>query len=162
MSIQVVRLMFRCAAVQSSVRTLLVAALVCAMFVTVGCGGQRTSDRDLLWVEVEEAYSLVSTERGGTILGIGAKKTAVWIDPRPEQDYNTAHIPGAINLTLDSVRANDERLRNHDVLIVYGNDYTSALAVAMSKRLLSSGYGDVRTLRGGLRAWVNAGNATSP
>ena len=49
-------------------------------------------------------------------------------------------------------------LEGFGTLIVYGDDFGSAIANAMSKRLVELGYKDVRTLRGGLRAWQDAGN----
>ena len=66
----------------------------------------------------------------------------------------------AINLPFGRVTEDHERvLAGYDLLIVYGDDYNDPIAEAMSKRLLNLGYKDVRTLRGGITAWTDAGYA---
>jgi rhodanese-related sulfurtransferase len=106
-------------------------------------------------VEVEDAYTVSAGSAG--VLGLGERKP-VWVDPRTEAAFQLEHIPGAVNIPLGTLREDDPRLDGFNVFIVYASDYGDALATAMTKRLLASGYDDVRLLRGGLRAWKEAGN----
>jgi len=132
-------------------------AAIATAVVAVGCGQTKVSDRDIEYVDARDAVALA---RGGSgLFGLGSK-TALWIDPRPAAAYREAHIPGAIHLPLNELEEQDERLREADILIVYGDDYNAPVALAMTKKLLARGYDDVRTLRGGLRSWKQAGHET--
>jgi len=124
----------------------------------VGCGERKVSDRDIEYVSVDEAYELGEDRTG--ILGIGERK-AVWIDPRTPAKFQQGHIPGALNFSIEDVREDHPVLRQYDLFIVYGDDYNEPIANAMVKRLIAEGYNDVRTLRGGLRAWERAGNTVA-
>ena len=120
-----------------------------------GCSSRRTSNRDLVLVNPDEASALVSGQKG--LLGLGGGGAGAWVDPRSESDFLAGHIPGAINLPFQDVTAGHHRLKSYDTLVVYGDDFADPKAQGMSKRLLELGFKDVRTLRGGLRAWVAAG-----
>ena len=68
------------------------------------------------------------------------------------------HIRGAVSLPFSRVSTDYPILHQYDTVIVYGKDYNDPVAEGMSKRLIELGVSDVRTLRGGLRAWESAGN----
>lgn len=126
-----------------------------ALVLVCGCDANKVSDKDVQFVEVADAYS-VGAGRSG-VLGMGERRP-IWIDPRTEAAFQQEHVPGALSIPLGSLREDDPRLEGFNVFIVYASDYGDPLATAMTKRLLASGYGDVRLLRGGLRAWKEAGN----
>ena len=122
----------------------------------VGCTGRSTSDRDLLLVDPGGAQKLVGEHK--VWFGLGGSGRGTWVDPRTESDFRAGHIPGAINLPFQDLAAERDRLSGYDVLVVYGDGYHDPKAEGMSKRLIELGFKDVRTLRGGLRAWTAAGN----
>lgn len=119
-----------------------------------GCQEPKISGSDLEYVTAEEAARFARSTGG--VLGIGSRST-LWIDPRGGNAFDEEHIPDAIHLPLNEVVRNDQRLADFNAFIVYGDDYNSPIAEAMSKRLLFYGYSSVRTLQGGLRAWKDAG-----
>ena len=121
----------------------------------LGCSS-KTSDRSLVFVEPAEAEVLLRGKRG--VLGLGGEARGAWVDPRSRIDYLDGRIPGALNIPFEDLRSEYGRLEGYDVLIVYGDDYNSPVALAASKTLIELGFKDVRTLRGGLRAWEAAGN----
>ena len=121
----------------------------------VGCS-KKTSDRNLVFLGPAEGMKLVDNQRQG-LLGLGGPKNGVWVDPRNEADYLAGHIPGAVNIPLKLIGTEHEKLKKYAVIVVYGNDYRDPIAEGMSKRLLRLGYKDVRTLRGGIRAWKDDG-----
>ncbi len=125
------------------------------LWVPSGCSSRRTSNRDLVLVNPDEASALVSGQKG--LLGLGGRGSAAWVDPRSEADFLDGHIPGAINLPFQDVTAGHHLLESYDTLVVYGDDFADPKAQGMSKRLLELGFKDVRTLRGGLLAWFAAG-----
>lgn len=135
-------------------------ALTCLSAFILGLGGsgctKSTSDRDLELVTVDQALKESSGQRG--LLGISSGRSSIWVDPRPEAAYAAEHIEGAINIPFPDVDRLHKKLEEYDVIVVYDSDYGDVLASAMSKRLLELGHDDVLTLKGGLRAWKDAGN----
>ena len=131
---------------------LLVAAAVIA---ATGCN-RGTSDKDLAFVDPDEGRELVQGHKA--LFGLLGSSTGAWVDPRRETVFRAGHIPGAINIPFQILEAQRHRLEGYGVLVVYGGDYRDPLAEGMSKRLIELGFGNVRTLRGGLRAWTDAGN----
>jgi 3-mercaptopyruvate sulfurtransferase SseA len=135
---------------------MLVALPAIAFTAALACTERKTSDRDLVLVDCTEAMEIVQERK--KLLGLGGASQGAWVDPRSEKAFREGHIPGAISLPYQNVTADHQRLSAYDVVIVYGDDYRDAKARAMSKRLMELGLKDVRTLRGGLRAWTDAGN----
>jgi rhodanese-related sulfurtransferase len=129
------------------------AALAAAVAIAGGCGAPKTSDKDLAFVDVTDAVELVQPKREF----LGGTRRGVWVDPRSGWEFSGGHIAGAVNLPLEKARADYGNLAEYDVVIVYGESYDDPLALAMSKTLIELGLADVRTLRGGLRAWTEDG-----
>jgi 3-mercaptopyruvate sulfurtransferase SseA len=140
---------------RAPIRTLFAGLLAAAGLAATGCGEKKFSDRDLVLVDTETAIEAVGTHK--QLLGIAGEKTGAWVDPRSERAFREGHIPGAISLPFQYVTVRRSTLEGYDVLIVYGDGYQDPVANGMSKRLMELGFKDVRTLRGGLIAWKNAG-----
>ena len=134
-----------------SIAFLLVAAAACLQ----GCA-KEYSDRDIIFLDVEQAEALV--ENREVSLFTEPKENA-YLDPRTVEKYSTGHIPGAINMPYRDVAEKWEALKVYGFIVVYGSTYNDPLADAMSKTLMELGLVDIRTLRGGLQAWTNAGNS---
>lgn len=129
-----------------------------ALAIVAGISGceKKTSDRNLVLIDPTETQRLLEGHR--RLLGLAGADTAVLVDPRNTSQYDEGHIPGAISIPFQRVTAEQYRLRGYDVIIVYGADYNDEKAIGMSKRLMELGFKDVRTLRGGMRAWESDGN----
>ena len=128
--------------------------LLAAALLAGGCGGKSISDRDLVLLDPQEGMELVEGRK--KLLGLAGTENGAWVDPRSARKYRDGHIPGAIHLPFQKLAEQEDRLRGYDVLIVYGDGFKDDLADGMSKRLLEMGFRDVRTLRGGLKAWTRA------
>ena len=126
-----------------------IAVLLFAALLT-GCANQRTSDRDIVFVNNEEAVAALEPRSRTLQLG-GGRKRGIFIDPRTRREFIAGHIPGALHIPFESLRERGGELTEWDPLIVYGPDSTSPLAVAASKVLLELGHRNVRTLRSGIR-----------
>jgi rhodanese-related sulfurtransferase len=133
----------------------LLGVAVCLGALATGCQS-TVSDRDLQFISTSEVESL-GGRRG--LLGLRGEESVAWIDPRLEHEFRAGHIPGALNIQIDEARGRLAELRDYDVIVVYGERYNSAVALAMSKALLGLGLSDVRTLRGGMEAWREEGMA---
>ncbi len=134
-------------------RILLLGLLVIG-WLAIGCTKQ-ISDRNLVLIDPSEATEIAEGRK--RLFGLAGTASAVWVDPRSARAFRQGHIPGAISLPFQNLSTESDRLKGYDVLIVYGDDYDDELARGMSKRLMELGFKDVRTLRGGLKAWTRAG-----
>lgn len=116
----------------------------------VALAGCKTDirDRDLQTIPVIEARR------------ISTSQDAVIMDARPANAYAAGHIPGAINVRIDSIEASGPKnpaWAAAPAIIVYGEDGGSASAKAVARRLMEAEYGRVRLLEGGLAGWRGMG-----
>ena len=139
---------------RSAVSRVGLALAVVMVGVLSGCNND-VSDRDIRTIPLADAARLhakTATE----------PQAALFIDPRPETVFAQGRIQGARNLTLDRVHADrgkDPALDRYDALIVYGDDPGSAVARAMTKRLMAVGFKSkkVKFMDAGLASWRAAG-----
>lgn len=138
-------------------RTPLIAVLFASLALAAllgGCTGQKKVDEgDIKRVSTNELQRLVaqaSSDDGVLIL----------LDARSVSDFREAHLPGARSLRpsdVDPDLGKDPRISNHKHIVAYGAHPNSAVAKALTKRLLSTRYKGVRLYDGGVAAWKNAG-----
>lgn len=91
------------------------------------------------------------------------KKADLLLDVRDPDEYRTAHIPGATNISrgmLEFKFSNDPALENRDLNIVCYCK-TSGRAALSAKALKEMGYTHVQSIEGGFDAWQDAGKATA-
>ena len=112
------------------------------------------SDKNLVYVTTSEAVTLLEGENNSLF---GGKNGAVLVDPRIPWQFSQGHIPGAMNLPLESLFLDAWKLEGVGVIIVSGHTWNDSVAIAMSKDLLKRGFTDVRTLKGGLTGWTDSG-----
>jgi rhodanese-related sulfurtransferase len=87
---------------------------------------------------------------------------AVLVDALPAAYFDQQHLPGALNLVEADVDTRaGELLPDQDAAIVtYCSNEACGNSSAVARRLERLGYTNVRTYRGGIQDWVEAGNAT--
>lgn len=134
-------------------RNTFLCCLVAALsLLATGCT-QTINDTDVEneILTLTEVRKLTSTKPDKTLL----------IDARTPADYAAGHIPGAANVLLAQVSGMegdiDPRLSRYSTLIVYGKDPGSVTAMALGKRLITSGYKGVRYYPEGIMGWQAAG-----
>ncbi len=111
-----------------------------------GCGGEmETSDRD---IQVINETDLVAVIEAGK---------AVLLDVRSPGQFAEGHIPGAINLQRQHMRANDPRLTAKKMVVVYSSIDLDALTKGATKRLIELRYNNVYAFRGGVDVWKGSG-----
>ena len=123
----------------------------------LGCNS-GISDRNLVFMMPDEASVIIEE---GERAFLGEQKVVVLVDPRPTWSYRKGHIPQAINIPFGQLKHQMWQLDDVSVIIVAGETYNDAVALAMSKTLIEHGFKDVRTLRGGLTGWEDAGKPLS-
>ena len=84
----------------------------------------------------------------------------VLIDVREADEYAAGHLPGAIHMSrgmLEFKMAGNPKLQSRDLSIVLYCK-TSGRAALSAKSLADMGYTHVRSIAGGVDAWVAAGH----
>jgi rhodanese-related sulfurtransferase len=125
-----------------------------------GLGGcqRQISDARIEVITLAEAVEFFEQSKGP-----GA--SAMFLDARRDSIFALGTIEGARQLRPDDVdlRADpDPKLEAKDALVVFGQDPSSAVARAMSKRLLQAGYNSMLKARvkfypGGYDEWLATG-----
>lgn len=114
-----------------------------------GCESRMT-DADIRMISIEEVRRLADKAAEGH------PEAVLLIDARPASHFAQGRLPGAVNIPLQQIdpeRDRDPRLQRYDNLVVYGEDPASATARALTKRLMATGYDDVRMFAGGMAEW---------
>jgi len=117
-----------------------------------GCG-KATTDKDIVVISATDVLALRDRLKE-------SPKAVELIDPRPAARFEEGHIPGAKNINLPAVPPDaklDRAMQDFEMLVVYGENPASPSARAMTKRLISVGYPDVRFMAGGLEEWREKG-----
>jgi rhodanese-related sulfurtransferase len=84
--------------------------------------------------------------------------TALFADVRLRGDYYTAHIPNAVLLPLAELEDLYRRLPREAEIILYDSwSSNEQLSAHAGLHLMSKGYNNVQVIRGGFRAWNEAG-----
>jgi rhodanese-related sulfurtransferase len=110
-------------------------------------------------VAAMEAYFDFSEYEGGTILPeqIPAEdwKNIYVIDTRDAEQFQKAHIPGAVNIDWRKVLGQRSKLPNNKMVLLYCNAGTLSSQAAIALRV--AGMENVRILQGGFTEWKAKG-----
>lgn len=113
-----------------------------AMLVWPVFGGRFTGIREL---GAFEATALIN------------RRNAVLVDVRGAQEYGEARIPNALHIPQSELANRVQELKKHAARPVIAYCDRGVRSRAAAGTLAKLGLGEVYTLRGGLRAWSDAG-----
>ncbi|MBX3389029.1 MAG: hypothetical protein KF691_06190 [Phycisphaeraceae bacterium] len=122
------------------------AGVAISSVILAGC---EVSDKDVVWIDTERAVEFQNRRESDP-------RAALFIDPRPTDSFESAHIPGAINsslATFDGEKGIDPRIAQFESIVVYGQNAGDKSVAAVAKRMLKIGYSDVFAYSGGLDEW---------
>ncbi len=88
------------------------------------------------------------------------KTDFVLIDVLPKEKFDVEHIPGAVNIPLQTLEEGARSFRKNQRIVVYGethNDNASNQAADLLERM---GFRKVSDFDGGVHAWKQAGYLT--
>jgi len=127
----------------------LTASLLACGIALAGC---EVTDDSVKWINVDRAAEL-QRERAADPLA------SIFIDPRPSDSFQAAHIPGAVNMSVasfDGEKGINPRVAQFQTIVVYGQNPGDPSTTAAAKRLLQIGYSGVYGFAGGLDEWKRA------
>lgn len=85
----------------------------------------------------------------------------VVIDVLSPEDYAKEHIPGSINIPLESLGERAREFKKTQRIIVYGETHTDERSNRAAELLEGMGFRKVADFDGGVHAWKQAGYLTS-
>jgi len=97
-------------------------------------------------INVVAAHALINAGQGTLV-----------VDVRTPSEYETTHIPGAINLPLDHIDAHLTQLVDRDDTRILLICQSGARAVRCQRTLARVGLEDTLVLDGGMNAWLTSG-----
>jgi rhodanese-related sulfurtransferase len=109
-----------------------------------------------LVVQAKQAVQEISVEQAVAAI----QACDVLIDVREDDEYAAGHLPGAIHMSrgmLEFKMAGNPKMQARDLNIVLYCK-TSGRAALSAKSLADMGYTHVRSIAGGVDAWVAAGH----
>ena len=109
-----------------------------------------------LVVQAKQAVQEISVEQAVAVI----QACDVLIDVREADEYAAGHLPGAIHMSrgmLEFKMAGNPKMQARDLNIVLYCK-TSGRAALSAKSLADMGYTHVRSIAGGVDAWLAAGH----
>ncbi len=92
----------------------------------------------------------------GELAKLSARRAVVIVDVRPAEEYAVAHLPGAVNIPLDTLRREMSRLPQEREIVVYCRGPYCLLALD-AMRMLRRRHYRVRRLEESVPEWRRAG-----
>lgn len=90
-----------------------------------------------------------------------SKTDFLLVDARPREQYNMAHIPGAISLPLNEIPQYAGSLDKGRLIVTYCGNYHCPISTRAAEQLVSLGYTRVYDYKGGIKEWQDMGHATA-
>ena len=85
------------------------------------------------------------------------RQNALMLDLRETQEYEGGHVPNAVHLPLSQLADRGQELKKFTARPVIAYCERGSRSRGAAGKLAKLGYSEVYTLRGGLRAWADAG-----
>jgi rhodanese-related sulfurtransferase len=139
--------------VKTKVSIFLMIALVVLYFSSVVNAGDKTLEQ--IVQEAKAAINEISIAEVKKM--IDNKEDIILLDVRDKEEYETGHIPGAINISRGSLELKSNLIipdKTKKIIVYCGIDRRSPLA---TKTLNDFGYKNAINMIGGLKAWKEVG-----
>lgn len=95
------------------------------------------------------------------LAGLLNSKSCVLLDARPREQFNSAHIPGAISMPLNEIPAYADQLDRNQLIVTYCGNYHCPISTKAATELMSLGFTNVWDYKGGIKEWQEKGYATA-
>jgi rhodanese-related sulfurtransferase len=108
-----------------------------------------------LWKPIKENQPHVTAVEFKKILDSGKK--LILLDVRTADEFNTAHLPGAINIPRGLIEWVTPRTITDTDIPIYAYCRTGARSAFVTDRLTKMGYTNVTNIYDAFKGWVEAG-----
>lgn len=131
-------------------RTLYIAlAILAVIAIAVSLFFAMTGSDETFSETMKYAYKKISPEQAKVL--IEKNPDLIIFDVRSEKDYNTGHIPSALQVTERELKKNMAYYERDNLYMIYANDTKNSEDAA--ETLASNGFSRIYMLNGGLENW---------
>lgn len=104
-------------------------------------------------------YDNISAGEVKQLMDSGGLKEAIFLDVRTPDEYAAGHIPGSVNLPLNSVEEKAGKLEREKPIIVYcqSGDSQCSRSLKACKILKKQRFNRVKNMVGGITEWQRVG-----
>lgn len=114
----------------------------------------------LVWPFVRGRFSSVREVGAFEATTLVNRRNAVLLDVRETQEYDATRIPNAVHLPGSQLASRGQELKKLTARPVIAYCERGLRSRGAAGALSKAGFAEVYTLRGGLRAWIDAGLPT--
>jgi rhodanese-related sulfurtransferase len=114
----------------------------------------------LVWPFLRERFSSVREVGAFEATALINRRNAVLVDVRETQEYEGGRIPNAVHLPGSQLASRGQELKKLTARPVIAYCERGLRSRGAAGALSRIGFSEVYTLRGGLRAWIDAGLPT--
>lgn len=130
---------------------------VCEFFQTLRALGEtRLAEVESIVRQFKEAPDSLEPVEKKTLLGRIRRGEVILLDVRPVEEYQAAHIPGALSVPLKDLNSRLSKLRRSQQIVAYCRGPYCLLAVEAVKLLRAKGF-QAQRLEDGVPEWRAAG-----
>jgi rhodanese-related sulfurtransferase len=130
---------------------------VCEFFQTLRALGEtRLAEVESIVRQFKETPDSLEPVEKKTLLGRIRRGEVILLDVRPVEEYQAAHIPGALSVPLKDLNSRLSKLRRSQQIVAYCRGPYCVLAVEAVKLLRAKGY-QAQRLEDGVPEWRAAG-----
>jgi len=91
-----------------------------------------------------------------------ASRSALFLDLRPNSAFSRTHIPGAISIPAEELKSRYLDLPNDRAIIIYGDYPLEESCAQATLFLITNGFPNTTSLRGGIEGWIQSGYPIEP
>ncbi len=81
----------------------------------------------------------------------------VIVDARPREDYDKAHLPGAVSVPLDETDSYAGKFDKGQIIVTYCGSFQCPISTRSAQEFMKLGFKDVRDYKGGIKEWKDKG-----
>lgn len=111
-------------------------------------------------IQDSKVATFLPTVERDEVRGLARSPSVLIVDARKQLDFKAGHIPGAMNVPVDSnPELLEEGFRGVPLstrVVIYCQSEACPYSDIVARRLIAAGYGDISIYRGGWRDWEKA------
>ena len=88
--------------------------------------------------------------------------SALFLDLRPNSAFARTHIPGAVSIPAEELESRYQTLPDNRMIITYCDCPNEEPSVDAALFLITHGYPNTTSLRGGIEGWIQSGYPIEP